>query len=466
MKSSVYNIKILLFCLFSQLISAQDYPGLDAFVQSELVKDAQLSIFAKDLNSADTLAAYNERLYLIPASNLKLFTTALAWKSLKPNFTFKTRFYRTGFISPAGIMDGDILIEGEGDPTMGSDKWRSRDPKNIFDQIVLQLQQLEIDTVKGDVVISTHPWKGEWHNGDWSWSDIGNYYGISSGSLNIYENTYEVTFSTTGNVGELAEIKSISPAVEINFDNQVKIGPPHSGDQAYIFGNAQDNHRLIRGSVPKDGSTFKIKGSLTDPEIYFGKILSQYLRENGIIIQGEVRKDPSNPSGKKELLLIYASPPLSEIVQYINSNSHNLFAEAIYKYGYLKNRIETDKLLREWKKKGIDTEHIRWKDGCGLSPFNRFSAKNFVDLIDIMSGDEGYINTFAMPGKEGTLKYRFSDLGGLKAKTGSIEGVYALSGIITNGQKNIAFSILVNNFYKPSRLMDAEVQKLFSKWLE
>jgi D-alanyl-D-alanine carboxypeptidase len=52
----------------------------------------------------------------------------------------------------------------------------------------------------------------------------------------------------------------------------------------------------------------------------------------------------------------------------------------------------------------------------------------------------------------------------LKAKTGSIEGVYALSGIL--GEDEIAFSIIINNFYGPSRLMDQKVEQMLRSWLE
>lgn len=445
-------------------LNAQPSSALQEFLFSDILEHCQVSIYAESMNEDKVLDAHFEKSALIPASNVKLVTTALAWDLLGPDFNFETSILIKGRVTEAGVLEGDLLIEGGGDPSLGSEKWPERKLESLFNQLILSLQKNKIREIQGDVVLFTSPWKGEWHHRDWAWADIGNYYGISSGAINTFENKYELTFSTSGEVGEEARILKTEPFVDLQFKNEVKIGPPHSGDQAYIFGNAQDSFRLIRGSVPKQRSTYSIKGALPDPEVFFTRRLFEYLKEEEIEVSGDWRVERNSLPKGGEVILVYSSPPLSQIVQYVNSSSHNLFAEAIHKYLSLKRPFLMDSKMKELKASGVDFDRIRWKDGCGLSPFNRFSAKDLVHILKWMKNEKAFLNTLAQPGKEGTLEYRFKNLMALKAKTGSIEGVYALSGIL--GEDEIAFSIIINNFYGPSRLMDQKVEQMLRSWLE
>jgi len=438
-------------CLMGQNLSCAQWAEQDLF------RGAQLSLHFRDLQSGQTLDSYQADQYLIPASNLKIITTAAAMDILGPHFRFATTVGLDG-VQREGKWQGNLWIKGGGDPCWNSNYFPEHTITRLAEYIFSALRQNGISSLQGDILLDVQGFDQHWHNRDWSWADIGNYYGISSSAFNCNDNALNVRFNTEGAIGEKAKIQSVEPHLPINWDNQVIIGAPGSGDQAYVFGNAQDVHRIIRGSVPKKGPHFDIRASMSDPQQFFARQLVGALKKLGLKFDGPPQILVGASMGR-ELVSVY-SPELHEIINYINRESNNLFAEAIYKYLYT---LES-KRFTEWKEEQLGENPYRWKDGCGLSPFNRFSARMMTDVLVSQSNQEKFMMSLAAPGQEGTLRYR---LGGLtiRAKTGSIEGVSTLSGYLWGEEGNAyAFSLMLNNYHGSSRALYQEIQNLLKSW--
>lgn len=437
--------------LMGQNLSCEEWATQDLF------QGTQLSLHFRDLQSGQTLDSYHADQYLIPASNLKIITTAAAMDILGPYFRFSTSIGLDG-IQKEDMWQGNLWIKGSGDPCWNSKYFPEHTISRLAQHVFSALRQNGISSLDGDILLDLQGFDQHWHNRDWSWADIGNYYGISSSAFNCYDNALKISFNTKGAIGNRARVQSVEPHVQIEWDNQVVIGAPGSGDQAYVFGNAQDTHRIIRGSVPKNGPSFDIRASMPDPHQFFARQLLEELRKLGLKMKG-TPQILFGISGGRELVSVY-SPELYEIINYINRESNNLFAEAIYKYLYT---LESKRFI-EWKEEQLGKSAYRWKDGCGLSPFNRFSARMMTHILLGQSTQEEFMMSLAAPSQEGTLRYR---LGGLKvrAKTGSIEGVSTLSGYLWGKEgKAYAFSLMLNNYHGSSRTLYQEIQNLLKSW--
>jgi len=444
-------IVVMPFMSWSQAIDLEDWANQDLF------GGVQFSLHLLDASDGSTLSSFNADQYLIPASNMKLFTTAAAFDILGPEFRFPTTVGLSG--SPGDQnWKGNLWIKGGGNPCWNSKYFPEHTLESLAKRTYLALRQNGIKEIEGDLVLDFQNFDQQWHNSDWSWADIGNYYGISSSAFNINDNEIKVRFNTTAGIGEKANIESVVPDVSVKWHNEVTLGPPGSGDQAYVFGNAQDYERLIRGSVPKGGPYFEIRASLPNPNQYFAEQFIVELQALGL----QFVRPPKVILGKaaeKELLTTH-SPRLYEVIRYINRESNNLFAEAVYKYLLIKERQK----LEDWKATHFDNSFYQWKDGCGLSAFNRCSAKMLTSVLFEKANDEMFIKTLAAPEEEGTLKYRLKGLE-IRAKTGSIEGVYTLSGYLRGQEGRLyVFSLMLNNYHGPYRKLYEQIQNLLKSW--
>jgi D-alanyl-D-alanine carboxypeptidase/D-alanyl-D-alanine-endopeptidase (penicillin-binding protein 4) len=167
------------------------------------------------------------------------------------------------------------------------------------------------------------------------------------------------------------------------------------------------------------------------------------------------------------------SPPLTEIIEVLNHESVNLFAEHLIKElgKKFKNNGSTAagaEVINEFlKNSGIDTNGMFIEDGSGLSPLNAVTTRELVRLLVYMKNSgkffTDYYSSLPYAGKEGTLKNSFKDpvFGSrLKAKSGSMTRVRSFAGYFsTVSGKLMAFSIIINNYSGPSNKIISEIEE-------
>ena len=470
-------MKVRIFIFFAAVLIIQSATSQDSFetaLQNLLERPdyqhASVGIHIIDLNNEKEVFGYNSEMLMIPASTMKLVTSAAALEMLGPDYRFQTKIGYTGNIVD-GTLNGDLVILGGGDPAMGSEYFMDHYfHPHFLDVWAEKIKSAGINNVKGDLILDLSVYDSKKIPSTWIWEDMGNYYGAGASALTVYDNLYRITFRSEQLPGQLTEITAIYPKVPgLEFQNEV-FSSNINRDRAYVFGSPIDGKRIIRGTIPKNRRAFTIKASNPNPEILLAEDFLTHLSDNGTFISGKITTGKIDNNAFQSVY-IQESPKLSEIVHILNEESVNLFAEHLVKQigaeiketGSWENGLQI--ITDFWSQVGLDTLQIVIEDGSGLSHFNLATPQFFTGLLTHSKNLPAFTNSLPTAG-EGTLS-RFSPnvFPGktLKAKSGSMTRVRCYSGYLTTDKNNrLAFSIMFNHFNGEHTKMIGEIEKLLA----
>ncbi len=419
---------------------------------------------------------HNANRSLIPASTQKLLTTATALQELGPAYRFETGIWYTGALSDQGVLSGDLWVEGDGDPTLGSERFGGME--SLGQQWIAVLKQAGITKIQGKVRVNTGKYPVFTTPRTWIWEDLGNYYGAVPSALSFHENSYTVQLSSPSQQGALCEVVKTAPNMQhLQFQSQV-VTANSQRDNAYIFGGENSSRRYIKGSIPKGRGTFEIKGSIAQPDVVFSSWCTQYLHEQGLQVMSRSYEMPFDRMTAQQVH-IHKSPPVFKIVELTNKHSINLYAEHLVlemsskRGATLSIESAAEELKVSLTKMGVDTKGMFLTDGSGLSRFNAVTPKQLVDVLTYMkasSNADVFESSLSIAGETGTLRGMFrnsSAAGKIKAKSGYMERVRSYAGYIDASNGNTyTFAILVNNYEGSASNMKYHIKKLLEKLSE
>lgn len=430
-----FGIFIFLFLYGGRKAGAQMLP--EAFAADPELRCAAVSISVKRVSDGEEVYAFRPETALIPASLLKTLTTAVALHEYGPDFTYATTLSHTGEIR-GGVLYGDILIRAGGDPTIDSKYF----PKSSFVAKATEaVAGRGIVRVKGNILVLEKELPRVPYT--WIWEDISNYYGALAFPFNYKDNTYHI-YLKSGKAGSRTDILSVNPRIPgVTFRNEVRASA-RGGDNACIVGGPFAGILLMEGSIPANRKKFRIGGAMPHPAAVFREEFEAVMRKRGIVVEHKIFKSPDTT-----LMLTHRSPSLRDIVFHINKFSVNLYAEALGKLigeeeGFMPVKTVMDSM-------GIDVTGLHIADGSGLSRRSAVPARCFTDLMLRMHGDSAFRNSLPVAGRDYALerfvKGRTLLLNNVRAKTGSLSGVRALSGYMKNRSgEEMAFTVIVNNY--------------------
>ena len=460
MRSLSYILLLCGLCLTSEGV-AQDKRVeqlVQEFVSNDALKGASVGVCIKDLKTDKYLAQHDAGRRLVPASTLKVLTTAAALDKLGADYRFETNFYLSGEMV-ADVWQGNVYILGSSDPTLASDFFDGPGLDRAYDDVVGTLWQLGIKEISGGIIAVSGALDGVETARDWQWQDLGNYYGANAWQVNIADNKYIITFKQKSVKGEIPPIVKIEPNVpNLKLSNLVKTGPVGSGDNAYIFGVPYQNERFVTGTIPAGSGLFSINGSIPNPPLFAAQHLKSSIEQKGIKVSGNssVETPADLPKASKDWQHIYTitSPPLRDIIKIINKRSNNVYAESVYYALRAKQDSDQSSPVSDWLNTlGMDDTHVSERDGSGMSRKNLCTAMAMTDVLSQIYRKtyfSDFMSSLARPGEEGTLKRAFLKMPGqteLYAKSGSLSGVIAYTGYIVDGDKDIiAFTVLINHY--------------------
>ncbi|MCI5055817.1 MAG: D-alanyl-D-alanine carboxypeptidase/D-alanyl-D-alanine-endopeptidase [Flavobacteriales bacterium] len=454
---------LVLFVFIGIATSAQNHiqQRVNALSNLAALKNGQLGVVFVNTKTGAIQAQCNSEMTLIPASVQKTVTTATALKKLGPDFTFKTFLEYEGIIEDS-ILIGDLYIRGTGDPTLGSSRMaRATKIDELVDLFADKVKRTGIKKIDGDIIGDASFFESQMANATWQWADLGNYYAGGVSGLNIHENYYELYFNK-GVQGGTPSVQKTQPEMSnLVFENELISGPRSSGDNAYIYGGPYENKRFIRGSIPSGTGTFKIKGSIPNPALYFTQRLRQKLIEIGISSDSARFILKSNNQTRK-YIVTFKSPKLQYIIKEANHRSVNLYCESLLKTIGKNtkkpgNYIDGKNILMDyWRSRGIGTSGIHLYDGSGLSPRNGVTATFLANILGEMATDSVYRKSIALAGRTGNLKRKFAGTKAqdkLWAKSGTMSRVCSYAGYAVVDGEEYAFALIANNFTCSGRQM-------------
>jgi D-alanyl-D-alanine carboxypeptidase/D-alanyl-D-alanine-endopeptidase (penicillin-binding protein 4) len=431
------------------------------------LKNAAISFYAIDTKTREIIAEMNPNMSMVPASTQKLFTTATVLELSGTEYRYKTKIQYSGKIDKTKkILYGNIYIKGGGDPTLGSKYFYKARQFDFIKNTITEIKKAGINSIIGSVIADASIYSYEIASPKWLWEEVGNYYGVAANGLTVHDNLYEVHFKSPSLAGKPTKVIKINPIIpNLKMYNEAFSANVRNNSETFIYGAPYTYSRFIRGPVPKGKESY-IKGAIPDPAYYLAWRFQQEMDSLGIIctkkastirlleLNGDTIKD------KRITLKTIYSPKIIDIINKVNKNSNNLFAEhLLYYIGYLKNKegslySGTSAIYNFWRTKGMDTDGLRLYDGSGLSRINSISAKQFVFLLNYMKTKSKYYshfyNSLPMAGKSGTLKSlgrNTSIAGNLHAKSGSVARVRAYAGYVkTKSGRELAFSVNISNY--------------------
>lgn len=443
------------------LISFSQERAVAALLADSSLLQGSLSVCITDEKSGITVFELNSGKSLIPASVMKLITSAAAVELLGPGYTFKTVIGYTGSLNKrTGRLKGNIVIIGGGDPALGS-KYFSDHYQDFLNNWVIKIKNLGITKIDGRVITDDSRYDFQPVPSKWLWEDIGNYYGAGVYGLSVFDNTYEIHLKSSEENTIPVIMKIIPSGSEPLLTNRLSAsGTKNNG---FIFASPYGTSGWMSGTVPVNNNDFTLKGAITDPPALLAKLLTNRLEETNII----VRNEPSTvQSGTKilqeEVILIdeIQSPPLKDIIRVLNHESVNLFAEHLLKelgkkFANSGSTIAGVTVLMGFLQSArVNTDGLFLEDGSGLSPSDAINTRELNQMLLYMRNNgkyfPEYLESLPEAGKEGTLKNVFADPvfnSRIWAKSGSMTRVRNYAGYLTasSGNKYI-FSIVVNNF--------------------
>lgn len=442
------------------------------------LKNASISFNVVNTSDNSVIASYNPNQSLVPASTMKLVTTATALEVLGSGYTYQTIVQYTGTIDSNCVLHGDVFIKGGGDPALGS-KYFTDHYEGFMDDWALAIRNAGIDSIAGRVIGDAEIFGWDIVPSTWTWGDIGNHYGAGPSGLTIYDNVCVLKFSSGASAGDSTYIECVNPYVPgLEFYNDVE-SADGSSDNAYIYGAPYEYDRLVKGSIPKGKKDFEVKGTIPDPcyltafELYHTLLTYGIKASDGVTTVRDLKLDGKYKDEVRKDVFTTNSPGLGSIVYWVNLISMNLFAEhlintiGLKKYGTGNVESGTSSTTEYWKKKGVDMTGFYMNDGCGLSRANAISAHHFTDILYKMKSSKSYSSfekSLPVAGKSGTLSGLCKGTkaqGNVKAKSGTMTRVKSYAGYATSASdKSLAFSIIVNNYNCTTRELEKKLEKI------
>lgn len=455
------TITLVISLILSCLVSAQNSTdAVTKFINSKALKHATTGISIIDLSNSKTVIAHNEQSALTPASLTKIVTTATAFEMLEVDYKIPTTIGYTGTLTN-GVVKGNIVIIGAGDPTTESKYFKDR--IGVIDSWITAIKDSGIKAIEGSIVMQSENFSKEAISSRWIWEDMGNYYGSGVYPFSITDNTYTIAFKSGKAGTPVSIIEKSAEADELVFRSDV-IAAANNKDSAYIYGSPLDKIRYIHGSIPEHRERFEIKGSISNPPLELGKKVKIKMEQAGITCANEVMVEQQSRSYITPIKTYY-SPTIKEIIKPTNHKSINLFADHLFWQLSLASgktacvRNSYTELSTFWKEKGIDTEALQLWDGSGLSPQNTVSPAFLTDMLVWINSNSAnrtdFIETLPIAGKSGTVKRFLADTrlsGKVCLKSGSMDRVRCYAGyVMKNGSPQYAFAIMVNHFSNDSK---------------
>ncbi len=403
------------------------------------------SIQVVKADSGATIYSYNATKPLIPASNMKLITTAAALKYLGPNFEYETR---------VALYDDTLVVIGSGDPLLGdkdTDDKHGRQAGWILEKIAQALQTRGVREVN-DIVVDTSVFDNQRVHPSWPARDYNKWYACEISGLNYNDNCIEMTTSNAG--GNIA-IEIDPPTRFVETINQVEA--ISRGDEAVgSYRTQQPNRIIVFGKCRTKQGPFKV--AIEQPAGFFGFLLTEHLQRSGIVVRGKVMEKSLDANARLKPLVEF-STPISDVLWRANTDSLGLAAEALIKTIDAQNNA--DKKLGSWPGGrelvhryltglGVPEAEINLDDGSGLSRENRLTVNAITKVLLNLyrSGNwELFKASLAVGGEQGTIDRYFSEpkyRGKVLGKTGYISGVRAFSGICHTQSGPYLFAILSN----------------------
>lgn len=454
--------------------------AIDGYIDQPRFAHADWGISVINADTRAQIYAHRAGKLFIPASNTKLYTAALALRTLGAGFRFRTTLFATRHPDGRGVLHGDLVLYGRGDPSLGSGT-DTQSPMAWADQLAGILRTRGVHRVEGDLIADDTFYAGPPFGAGWEANDLESGFAAEPAALSVQGNTF--TLALGGN-GACCTARVDPAAAGVHVVNLLH-APARSNSPGAVaeplgLYRAPGSDRLyVFGTRPATQAPRIFTLAAPDPARLAGGLLTDALTRQHIQFLGKVRTlhwpQPGALDTGHALLRVsdIRSQPLKDLVTHMLKTSDNLYAQLLFmaagkryaRSGTCPGRTRPPTLAADWgacamrvmlRDIGMPPGSAHFEEGSGLSRKDLVTPDATTFLlawIDRQPFATVIHHALPLAGVDGTLEYRLRGpltRGRIQAKTGTLHYAYALSGYVTaaNGT-HLAFSIMLNNYARP-----------------
>jgi D-alanyl-D-alanine carboxypeptidase/D-alanyl-D-alanine-endopeptidase (penicillin-binding protein 4) len=445
---------------------------IDRAIDESDLAQARWGVFVMSMNDGRVLYSRSGDRLFTPASNMKIYTTAVALDLLGADYRWRTSVYADKQPDANGRIDGELTLYGRGAPDLLSSR---KDGAPSLADLADQLYQRGVRSVSGNIVGDDSYFRGELYGLGWQWNDLQWYFGAEPSALSIDANTVKLTITAGNKTGDAAAVTLGRETGYVHLTNNTTTTERSTIATLGIARGLSDNEVHVWGEFPASGRGFTSYLSVYNPALWAARLFKEALVVQGIKVDGEVRSrdfrvaESEKFDPQKAFEIAYQdSESLGEIVRQTNKQSINLYAELILRTlgkerGAMgpdpdprKNRERGDDeagtaVVKSWlQRNGIATIGMAIRDGSGLSRLDLVTPEATARLLGAIGKTNSaqiFHDSLPIAGRDGTLRARLvRDAGRVFAKTGTLTYDNSLSGYaITQSGEVLAFSIFCND---------------------
>jgi D-alanyl-D-alanine carboxypeptidase/D-alanyl-D-alanine-endopeptidase (penicillin-binding protein 4) len=462
---------LLLLCA-PPLLARPPYlpPEVERVLAQRRIPGTSLSALVLEIGRDEPLVSYNAQVPRNPASTMKVVTTYAALELLGPAYSWRTRAWAAGPVEDL-VLDGDLILEGGGDPFMTADRWWG---------FVNGLRQAGIERITGNVVIDNTYFQ---HQGD----DRAAFDNRPYRSYNVLPDALMVNFQTV-NVSVVPDAVAGTARARVNpwpanmvVENSVRLerGPCRRGSGGVVVAmpDGPSGNRLNLGGhyASGCGPLSVNRAVMRAPDFAFGTFKT-YWQQSGGTLEGDMRLGPV-PAGAR-LVYTHESLTLAEVIRLVNKFSSNVMARHLLltigaeKAGKPGTTASGARAISEFlATRGIPTADLVIENGSGLSRDERISAQGLADvLLDAWRSPYApeFQASLPLSAVDGTLRRRFRSPemeGRLRMKTGSLQDVSALAGYVNAASGKTYVAVIILNHPNAELGAGEAVQAALVDWV-
>ncbi len=444
---------------------------LEAHVGAPRFAGALWGIKVVSLESGRTLYENEPRRLQSPASNSKLYAGALALHRLGGDYRIVTPLFATAAPDANGMVAGDVIVSGRGDPSWNSSPKREAFSA-VFTPLAEALARAGVKRIEGDLIADASWFRMAPNGAGWTADDLNDYYGAEVSALSLEDNYADVRIVPGSAVGQPAGVALLQPATGLTVENRATTIAKGGTRRIEVRRFFDETIVRIFGEVPLEAAPLVESITVPRPAAWFAAAAHAELGRRGIAIAGKPRSvrwpEVGPVLGSAVRLGEIASPPLRELVRAFMKPSQNLQTDLIFAHVGESSRTPTTPAWRTseqlavtalqdfLRQHALEAQDVRFEEGSGLSRNNLTSAAAVVALLKFMAArpDAGdFVDSLPIAGVDGSLRRRMKGTaaeGNVRAKTGTLRWANSLSGYVTTAAgERLAFSVLLNRSVTP-----------------
>jgi len=438
---------------------------LDRVFNARIMDRGTWAVDIRSLDTGEQIYERNPGKLMMPASNMKILTVAATADALGWDYRYTTVLETTATVS-GGVLQGDLIVRGSGDPTINTRNGRAA---AVFDEWAAALKAAGITSIAGRIVGDDQAFDDEGIGDGWAWDYLQYDYAAPVGALELNENVARLTIAPGPEAGIIPSV-TLQAGSGLELLNRTATGPTGSPATIDFRRHLERPVLEVFGSIPAGAPPRSDTVAVVNPTLFFAQGLKEALVARGIEVAGapadldDIAAELAAGSRERRTLVSTQSPPLRDIATVLMKVSQNLYAETFLKtLGASGGGLGTTAggrrvVAQKFSSWGVPADGYVMIDGSGLSRYNYIAPRTVTTILEHMYKDprhhDAFIATLPIAGKDGTISTRMRHTraeGNAVAKTGSISNARSLSGFVkTRDGETLVFSILCNDFVIPA----------------